>query len=227
MRSALASSTARNPRQRWPSMRSVSFFAGRWTFLRCPGARRKSGRRARYLSRPAFGSPGEVGVTLYSIASSRRRLRWSVSSRNASSHSGPKGLHHGATHIGVRPGVIRWADTRRAAQQSRELCSPGRGAIVQARLALRSEVQRRGQRSTLRPVLFYLYAEPEVWPASGEAVDGRAKARHRDEIETFAAAVVDDEVRFVPCTWRRLLEAWADQPDSRIRAHAVTTRFSP
>ena len=95
--------------------------------------------------------------------------------------------------------------------------------------ALRSDVPRRARRRTLRPILFYVYAEPEVWPASGAAVDERAKARHRDEIETFAKAVVEDEVSFVPCPWRRLLAAWADQPDSRIRAHAqaVTARFSP
>jgi len=95
--------------------------------------------------------------------------------------------------------------------------------------ALRSEVHRRDRRRVLRPILFYLYAEPEVWPASGEAVEEHAKARHRDEIETFAATVVDDEVSFVSCSWRRLLDVWAGLPDGRICAHAraVTERFSP
>ena len=95
--------------------------------------------------------------------------------------------------------------------------------------ALRSEVHRRERQRPLRPILFYLYAEPEVWPASGKAVDERAKARHRNEIETFGDAVIDDEVRFVSCPWRRLLDAWAGQPASRIRAHAkaVMARFSP
>ena len=95
--------------------------------------------------------------------------------------------------------------------------------------ALRSEVHRRERHCTLRPILFYLYAEPDVWPASGKAVAERAKARHRNEIETFGATVAGDEVRFVSCAWRRLLDAWAAQPDDRIRAHAhaVTARFSP
>ena len=94
--------------------------------------------------------------------------------------------------------------------------------------ALRSEVHR-GERRKLKPILFYLYAEPEVWPANGKAVDERAKTRHRDEIEAFGAAVADDEVSFVSCAWRRLLDEWTNQPGSSIRAHAqaVTARFSP
>ena len=74
-----------------------------------------------------------------------------------------------------------------------------------------------------------LGCEEEVWPASGEAVDDRAKAQHRDEIKTFGAAEADDEVSFVSRAWRQLLEACTDQPDSCIRVHAqaVTARFNP
>ena len=99
--------------------------------------------------------------------------------------------------------------------------------------ALRTEVHRNERRQMLKPILFYLYAEPEVWPENGpkkgKAVDERAKARHRDEIEAFGATVAGDEVRFVSCSWRRLLDGWASQPDSCIRAHAkaVSARFSP
>ena len=93
--------------------------------------------------------------------------------------------------------------------------------------ALRSEVHRRKRRK-LKPILFYLYAEPEVWP-NGRAVDVQAKAQHRDEIEQFRAAVAEDEVRFVSCTWRHLLDGWTNHSDDGIRAHAqaVTNRFSP
>ena len=56
-RSGPASLIAWNPLRRWPSVRSVSFFAERPTFLRYPDARGKSGRRARCLSRPGFGFP--------------------------------------------------------------------------------------------------------------------------------------------------------------------------
>ncbi len=112
---------------------------------------------------------------------------------------------------------------------------PGRFAHLDAAqlfkhaFALRSEVHRRERRRPLRPILFYLYAEPEVWPANGTAVDERAITRHRNEIETFGAAVVNDEVRFVSCSWRCLLSAWARLSSSRICTHAkaVTARFFP
>ena len=101
--------------------------------------------------------------------------------------------------------------------------------LVKHALALRTEVHRANGRRGLRPVLFYLHAEPEFWPATGRPVDERAKARHRDEIEAFRTSVANDEVVFIPCTWRRLLDAWMVHGDARIRGHAlrVTDRFSP
>ena len=80
----------------------------------------------------------------------------------------------------------------------------------------------------LTPTLLYLYAEPDVWP-DGKPVDEGAKARHREEIARFARDVADDEVVFVSCLYRRLLEGWARHKDDEIRAHsaAVALRFSP
>ena len=95
--------------------------------------------------------------------------------------------------------------------------------------ALRTAVHKRPEFRALAPILFYVYAEPNFWPRSGEPVDEGAKARHRDEIERFAAAMADDEVTFVSCSWRNLLETWGRHENGRIRAHAdtVTARFSP
>ena len=112
---------------------------------------------------------------------------------------------------------------------------PGRFARLDAAqlfkhaFALRTEVHRPNRRRGLKPVLFYLYAEPESWPASGRPVDKRAKARHRKEIGMFETSVAGDEAIFVSCPWRRLLDGWRTAGDSRVRAHAesVSARFSP
>lgn len=95
--------------------------------------------------------------------------------------------------------------------------------------ALRSEVHRDGPHGGLTPVLFYAYAEPEHWPRDESPVDEGAKIRQRKEIERFRAAVAGDEVSFVSCSYRRLLKAWSDHGNRRVRAHAaaVSARFSP
>lgn len=95
--------------------------------------------------------------------------------------------------------------------------------------ALRTAVHRRGRHGGLSPILYYVYAEPEVWSESGKPVDKGAKARHREEIECFAASVAGDEVTFVHSPYRQLLDAWASHEDGRVRDHAdaVTAWFSP
>ena len=95
--------------------------------------------------------------------------------------------------------------------------------------ALRTAVHRRNGHGGLTPILLYVHAQPEFWPKTGKPVDERAKARHREEIERFAAAVAGDEVAFVSCSWRELLDTWSHSGDDRIRAHAdaVAARFSP
>ncbi|MDE0248193.1 MAG: hypothetical protein OXU69_00145 [Gemmatimonadota bacterium] len=95
--------------------------------------------------------------------------------------------------------------------------------------ALRTEVHRDSGQLGLAPVLYYVFAEPERWPVSGRPVEARARARHREEIKHFAAAVAGDEVALVSCSYRRLLKAWSDRGDCRVRAHAagVASRYSP
>ena len=95
--------------------------------------------------------------------------------------------------------------------------------------ALRTDVHREGPHNGLQPILFYLYAEPEVWPTDGTPVDKGAKERHRREIRAFAAAVAGDEVIFVACSYKTLLGNWASSEDAGIRAHAqlVLQRYSP
>ena len=101
--------------------------------------------------------------------------------------------------------------------------------LVKHAFALRTAVHKKPEYRALAPVLCYVYAEPDSWPNGGAPVDEGAKARHREEIERFAAAVAGDEVAFVSCSWPRLLETWTRHENGRIRAHAtaVAARFAP
>ena len=91
--------------------------------------------------------------------------------------------------------------------------------LVKHAFALRTEVHRRGGKLT--PILFYLYAEPDVWPKDGTLVDEDDKAKHREEIARFARDVASDEVAFVSCSVSK--NAGEIGPATRtagIRAHA-------
>ncbi len=95
--------------------------------------------------------------------------------------------------------------------------------------ALRTAAHRRREFLGLEPILYYLFAEPGIWPKTGEPVDSGSKSRHRQEIEQFAAAVAGDEVRFVARSYQQLLASWSRHAGSSIHAHAeaVAERFSP
>ncbi len=101
--------------------------------------------------------------------------------------------------------------------------------LVKHAFSLRTQVHRPGAHQGLRPILFYVHAEPKVWPRTGRTIDDEAKAGHRDEIADFARRVAGDEVIFVSYPWRHVLEVWRNAPGKSIRTHAeaVITRFSP
>lgn len=101
--------------------------------------------------------------------------------------------------------------------------------LVKHAFGLRSQVHRTGAHRGLRPILLYVYAEPDVWPRTGRVIDDDAKAEHRVEIARFARHVADDEVTFVSCSWRDMLNFWCRVSCEDIRAHAdsVIERFKP
>lgn len=129
----------------------------------------------------------------------------------------------------------KWGDTMPGYQRVRDEFPLGfvgldKPQLVKHALALRTDANwERRPSYGLRPVLFYLYAEPETWASSNEIVDPEAKAQHRREIAEFAAAVANDEVAFVSCSYRQLLESWQRSGDPEIAAHAnrVIERFAP
>lgn len=96
-------------------------------------------------------------------------------------------------------------------------------------LGLRAAVQNSGAYPGLRPILFYIYAEPERWPEGGEKIAAAALARHREEIDAFAKEVANDEVKFVSCSYRELLEEWVGQGTAAVSRHAAQAlvRFAP
>ena len=101
--------------------------------------------------------------------------------------------------------------------------------LVKHAFALRTAVHnRKSGHNGLTPILLYLYAELNVWP-NGRPVNAGDKAKHRQEIARFAKDVAGDEVAFVSCSYRRLLEGWARHKEAWIRAHAaaVARRFAP
>lgn len=102
--------------------------------------------------------------------------------------------------------------------------------LVKHAFALRTEVNRDGEHKGRKPILFYVYAEPECWPGpDGGPVDQNNKVSHREEIERFANTVQGDEVQFISCSYRELLADWKQNGAPEIRAHAkaLTRSFSP
>ncbi len=98
-------------------------------------------------------------------------------------------------------------------------------------LALRAQVTLKGREHRgKKPILMYIYAEPEVWPRSGQTVSEEAKSRHREEIADFARRVEGDVVKFVACSYRELLRGWESTDglprDVRDHAKTVVQRFA-
>jgi hypothetical protein len=79
----------------------------------------------------------------------------------------------------------------------------------------------------VKPILFYLYAEPSHW-SDGRAVEATAAARHREEVNDFAGRVADDEVMFFSCDYKMLLAGWRRMGGVVANhADAVMGRFAP
>jgi hypothetical protein len=102
--------------------------------------------------------------------------------------------------------------------------------LVKHAFGLRTAVQPRAKHAGKRPVLFYLYAEPESWPGRKRSVPLEGRIAHRREIVAFSDVVAGNEVVFHSCSYSELLAdwcratiwmSWAAQPNHLIRAHAA------
>jgi hypothetical protein len=100
--------------------------------------------------------------------------------------------------------------------------------LVKSAYGLRSEVHRaEGKNRGLKPVLMYLYAEPEAF-SNGRAVGQDKLEAHQADIAMFAQAVEGDEVGFVPMAWADMLALWG-RGKMPVAEHArrVEERFGP
>jgi hypothetical protein len=93
--------------------------------------------------------------------------------------------------------------------------------LVKHAFGLRTAVHRKGEMFGKRPVLVYLFAEPNRWP-NGRPISANDISLHREEIAHFATLVTDDEVTFHSSTYRELIEAWRVNIDDEIRVLAET-----
>ena len=99
--------------------------------------------------------------------------------------------------------------------------------LIKHAFALRTAVHHEGRWAGKRPILYYLYAEPEAWPVDKAPVPLEDRVQHRAELTRFAEAVNGSEVSFRSCSYAELLASWQAQPSEVVRAHAaaVCKRF--
>ena len=96
-------------------------------------------------------------------------------------------------------------------------------------LGLRRAVNREGgEFQGLKPILFYIYAEPSAWPG-GLPIKQQPLSQHQKELADFANEVNGDEVKFVSCSYCQLLENWLGEGTAPVSRHAaaVLGRFKP
>ncbi|MBF0273053.1 MAG: hypothetical protein HQL98_13470 [Magnetococcales bacterium] len=99
--------------------------------------------------------------------------------------------------------------------------------LIKHAFALRTEVQPGRRNHGKCPVLYYLYAEPMMWPDQ-RPIDVRMVEEHRQEVALFSQAVRNDEVVFVACSYREVLEGWKQSQTEPLQQHAkaVADTFS-
>jgi len=99
--------------------------------------------------------------------------------------------------------------------------------LVKHAFALRTAVHKVPAWAGKKPILFYVYSEPERWPGNKGPVSWEDRMRHRAEVAAFSDMVAGDEVSFRWCSYSELLATWAAQSDQLISAHAaaVVKRF--
>jgi hypothetical protein len=93
--------------------------------------------------------------------------------------------------------------------------------LVKHALALSTQCLKSGR----RPVLYYLFADPDHWP-DGRPVPPAARALHAEHLAVFAHQVAGAHVEFAWSTYPQVLASWAGtSPSLTAHVEAVRERF--
>ena len=79
-----------------------------------------------------------------------------------------------------------------------------------------------GKRIGRLPVLYYIFAEPNM--RAGQNISCEQHARHREEIASFTLAVAGDEVAFASASYHEWLDRWYDRGE--LAEHATSLRLA-
>lgn len=88
--------------------------------------------------------------------------------------------------------------------------------LVKHAFGLRTAARKSGQRA----VLFYVYDEPRDFINSGRRISEAEHLAHRQEVADFAKVMAGDEVEFLSCSYRGVLEGWEGCGQEAVVAHA-------
>ncbi|MBC6441908.1 MAG: hypothetical protein GDA53_02095 [Rhodobacteraceae bacterium] len=91
--------------------------------------------------------------------------------------------------------------------------------LVKHAFGLRTQTAKGGRFRGTRPILVYLFAEPECWP-DGRPVDPVRRTLHQDEITDFAQRVAGDEVAFHALDYAAVLDEWQRGHNRPLADHA-------
>jgi hypothetical protein len=91
--------------------------------------------------------------------------------------------------------------------------------LVKHAFGLRTVVHHDIDLAGKKPVLFYIYAEPRLWP-DGRSIAPSDVLNHHHEAVRFAEFVAGDEVSFFSCTSRELIERWSSSRERAVHMHA-------
>ena len=99
--------------------------------------------------------------------------------------------------------------------------------LIKHAFGLRTAVNNVPKWKGKRPILLYLYSEPQRWPGAKGPVSSEHRMQHLSEIAAFAEMVKGDEVTFYSLSYSELLARWQASSDRQISAHAaaVIERF--